>query len=235
MHVLSLLIIGMVFLMSLAISKAIDCIPVNFPQRIEDGVRQDIALLTGTLRRVGKFEGSYNGGNEARIGNLYEKSASADKLAVKDKFVFTFWTYFDSEEDLNAEYKFEPPKGFFNEVTEMQKWQRKEVASSGFRVIEVVLNAAPDDYVGPCPIKIKFSARISVVGGGGIVSYKFLRSDEASGPIKTVRFARPGSKDVSTTWLIGSPTSRFQGWQSIKIFDPNEMESDKAHFKIDCE
>ena len=106
---------------------------------------------------------------------------------------------------------------------------------TGIRVVEVFLRADPFDYVGPCPVTIKFSGRISVVGGSGIVSYKFLRSDGASAPIQTLTFDSPGSKDVSTTWRLGGPRFTYSGWQSIKIFEPQEIESNHAIFKIQCQ
>jgi PEGA domain/Viral BACON domain len=104
-----------------------------------------------------------------------------------------------------------------------------------FRVVEVFLRADPFDYTGSCPVKIKFSGRISVVGGSGMVSYKFLRSDGASAPIQTLMFDSPGSKYVSTTWTLGASGTDYSGWQSIKIFDPEEQESNKASFKIKCQ
>ncbi len=111
-------------------------------------------------------------------------------------------------------------------------------AGSGFRTVELFLRADPFDYRGPCPVKIVFTGRISVAGGGGVVSYKFLRSDGASAPLQTLRFDEPGSKRIDTSWRLGAATSRFQpfsGWQAIKIYDPNERESERAAFKIYCE
>lgn len=104
-----------------------------------------------------------------------------------------------------------------------------------FRVVEAFLRADPFDYVGPSPVTIKFTGRISVVGGGGTVSYKFLRSDGASAPIETLHFDGPESRDVSTTWRLGGPGFTYSGWQSIKILEPQEMESERANFKIRSE
>ncbi len=107
---------------------------------------------------------------------------------------------------------------------------------SGFRVVEVFLRADPFDYVGPCPVTITFSGRISVAGGSGVVSYKFLRSDGASAPIETLAFDSPGSKDVSETWKLGGPgLPTFSGWESIQFFDPQELTSKQAIFKIQCQ
>lgn len=105
----------------------------------------------------------------------------------------------------------------------------------GFRIVEMMLRANPVKYSGPCPVTIKFSGRISVAGGGGQVSYKFLRKDGASGPIKTLDFASAGTKNVATTWRLGAPGQSFRGWRAIKTFDPEEKESNRATFQVQCE
>lgn len=100
-----------------------------------------------------------------------------------------------------------------------------------------MLRADPSDYEGPCPVEIAFSGRVSVVGGGGTVSYKFLRNDGASAPVETIEFDGPGSRSISTTWRLGAATARFNpynGWQSIQIFDPAEYQSNRAEFTIRC-
>lgn len=106
---------------------------------------------------------------------------------------------------------------------------------AGFRIVEASLRADPFDHSGPCPVKINFSGRISAVGGGGTVSYRFLRSDGASAPIQTLTFDSPGSKDVNVTWTLGGPGFTFSGWESIKIIEPQESESNRATFKIQCQ
>lgn len=114
---------------------------------------------------------------------------------------------------------------------------QRKAKLTGFRVVEILLRADPFDYDGPCPVKISFSGRISVAGGSGTVAYKFLRNDGASAPVKALTYDGPGSKSVSTAWTLGAATPRFRpysGWQSIKIFDPEEMESKRASFKIYC-
>ena len=100
-----------------------------------------------------------------------------------------------------------------------------------FRVVEAFLRADPSNHAGPCPVTIHFSGRISVVGGSGTVSYKFIRSDGASAPIQTLHFDSPGSKDIHTTWTLGGP---YTGWQAVHIFEPNEIESERAEFRIQC-
>ena len=108
---------------------------------------------------------------------------------------------------------------------------RETETPTGMRVIEAILRADPFDYTGNCPVTIKFSGRISVVGGSGRVSFRFIRSDGASAPIQTVSFEGPGSKDVSTTWMLGRS---YSGWQAIQILEPKEMQSQPAQFKLVC-
>jgi hypothetical protein len=107
--------------------------------------------------------------------------------------------------------------------------------SGEFRVVETLLRADPSDYAGPCPVTIRFSGRISAVGDAGRVSYKFLRSDRASGSISTLTFDSPGSKSVSTTWQLGAPGEVYSGWEAIQVFEPGETTSDRATFRIQCE
>jgi len=106
--------------------------------------------------------------------------------------------------------------------------------SAGFRVIESFLRADPFDFSGSCPVMITFSGRISVAGGGGTVSYKWIRNDGASAPVETLMFAGPGSKEISTTWYIGASGMTYSGWQAIEIFDPQSLISEHADFKIQC-
>jgi hypothetical protein len=111
---------------------------------------------------------------------------------------------------------------------------RPDPASASFRVVEAMLRADPFEYHGSCPVTITFSGRISVAGGRGTVSYKFLRSDGASAPVESLVFEAPGSKDVSTTWRLGGPGFAYSGWQAIQIFDPEDVKSKQANFMIQC-
>ena len=105
----------------------------------------------------------------------------------------------------------------------------------GFRIVETFLRADPFDYVGACPVTITFSGRISVAGGGGTVSYKWIRNDGASAPVETLTFTGPGSQDINTTWYIGGAGMNYSGWQAIEILDPQATTSDRAEFKIQCQ
>jgi len=85
-----------------------------------------------------------------------------------------------------------------------------------FMVVEAFLHADPTSYEGPCPVIIGFSGRISVVGGSGTVTYRFIRSDNGSAPVQSLTFDGPGSQSVQTTWRLGAEGTR---WQAIKILD----------------
>ena len=104
-------------------------------------------------------------------------------------------------------------------------------AAVPFRIVEAALRADPPVHPGPCPATIRFTARISALGAGGTVAYRFVRSDGASGPVQTVVFQGPASKDVTTTWQLAS---NFEGWQQLVILQPHEMKSNRAGFSVSC-
>jgi hypothetical protein len=107
---------------------------------------------------------------------------------------------------------------------------------SDFKVIGTTLVANPDDHDGRCPVKITFSGSITV-NKPGKVKYTFLRSDGATAKPELLEFDRAGSKTVETTWTLGAAVPTFQpfkGWQRIKILSPDELESDRANFRLDC-
>lgn len=107
--------------------------------------------------------------------------------------------------------------------------------TSGFRVIEVLVHATPQNITADCPQQIVFTARISAVGGAGLVSYKWLRNDGASAPVETLQFDGPGSKSIETTWQLGGPGSSYKDfWQQIEVFDPVSFLSNKAFFTLTC-
>lgn len=105
---------------------------------------------------------------------------------------------------------------------------------AGFRVIEAFLRADPFEGSAACPVVITFSGRISVVGGSGTVSYRFIRSDGASAPVQSLTFTGPGSQDVQETWTLGGSGSVVSQWEAIQILDPTPLESAHAAFEITC-
>ena len=93
--------------------------------------------------------------------------------------------------------------------------------ADALRVVGLALQADPAKVTGACPVEITFTGRITIAGGSGTVSYRWVSSDGDESPIKTATFDGPGSQDVSSTWTVDSHTlpSR-EGWSSIEITDP---------------
>lgn len=104
--------------------------------------------------------------------------------------------------------------------------------------ISVELKATPETYSGPCPATIKFQGKITVANITRPplkVQYKFIRSDGAFAPVNTINFEKDGSKAVNTTWTLGGPgLPTYEGWQAIKVVYPQDVESNKAGFKMEC-
>lgn len=105
-------------------------------------------------------------------------------------------------------------------------------------VITATLKAIPETYSGPCPTTIKFEGVITVKNITRPplkLQYKFLRNDGAFAPIQTLDFEKDGSKNVGTTWTLGGPAlPTYSGWEAIKVVYPQDVESNKANFKIEC-
>lgn len=93
------------------------------------------------------------------------------------------------------------------------------------------LKADPGLYRGACPATITFRAEILPPPLPGPVRYKFVRSDGAVSPVEVVRFTRLRKKTVSTTWTIGAD---YSGWVQLVIVFPGHVESNRAHFRINC-
>lgn len=104
--------------------------------------------------------------------------------------------------------------------------------------ISAKLTADPESYSGPCPTTIRFKGEITVTNITRPplkLQYRFIRSDGASAPVKTLTFGKDGMRPVSTTWRLGGPgLPTYEGWQAIKVVYPQDVESNKANFKIEC-
>lgn len=105
--------------------------------------------------------------------------------------------------------------------------------------ITAELKADSDTYTGQCPATIKFFGKITVTNISNPplkVQYKFIRNDGAHAPVNTIIFDKDGSKMVNTTWTLGgSELPEYKGWQAIKVVYPQDVESNKANFKIKCQ
>ena len=103
-----------------------------------------------------------------------------------------------------------------------------------FGVTEFGLKADRYDYKGPCPMTAGFGGYIRA-NGPGIVTYRFIRSDGATGEPKTLRFDKASYAEIRTTWKLGGTGfSSEERWVAIKIISPAEMESNHARFIVIC-
>lgn len=113
----------------------------------------------------------------------------------------------------------------------------KVAAQEDFRVTEVFLKADDGRPTGKCPMPVKFNGYITA-NGAGTVKYTFTRSDGATAPVYELTFEKAGTKPVSTGWTLGDASAlpRYEGWQTIKILSPNEMESSRetGSFVLNC-
>lgn len=101
--------------------------------------------------------------------------------------------------------------------------------------ISAGLSASPKTATGKCPVKINFKGFIKS-GKRGAVKYRFIRSDGAMGPIKTMIFSGPGGLPVFTTWTLGGPgLTSYSGWEQIVVLAPHRARSNRAKFKMRCD
>jgi len=93
-----------------------------------------------------------------------------------------------------------------------------------------------DPYTGTvtCPVTVTFTARISVTQGGGLVSYRWMRSDGASAPVQTLTFGQPGSQDITETWSLGAPGETLSQWEAVQLLSPASVASQQAAFNLTC-
>jgi hypothetical protein len=98
------------------------------------------------------------------------------------------------------------------------------------RVVKVDAMVQPTSYSGKCPKRFEFVGKITV-NKPCVVKYKWIRSDNAVAPVKTLRFKRRGTRKVTSYWQLSTPGTH---WKAIVILAPNKMQSNKAVFKLKC-
>lgn len=99
---------------------------------------------------------------------------------------------------------------------------------------KVELRAFPARHTGACPKRINFRGTITLPKPGK-VQYRFIRSDGARTPPRTLIFKRKGSRPVSSSWNVGKPgAGRHTGWQRIEIVRPLHLLSRPARFTLTC-
>ncbi len=99
-----------------------------------------------------------------------------------------------------------------------------------FGIVGVTAHVTPASST-TCPTTFNFAGQI-VVNATGTVTYRWERSDGATGPVQTVNFG-PGvtTVDVNTTWQLGA-AGTF--WERIHVLTPNDISSNQATFTLSC-
>ena len=112
------------------------------------------------------------------------------------------------------------------------------------RSIEVVRRAgssatatasvSPASYTGgACPAVFTFSGTVTSPSAG-TVTYRWTRSDGATGPTSTLTFTGAGSQTVSTTWTLGAAGTTGTFWEAVQILSPGTATSNQASFTLSC-
>jgi len=70
-------------------------------------------------------------------------------------------------------------------------------------------------------------------GGPLDVTYRWIRSDNATAPTHTLHFAGTGPQrqTVTDTWTLGA---NYNGWEAIQILTPGSTQSNHATFTLTC-
>lgn len=91
-------------------------------------------------------------------------------------------------------------------------------------------------HAGDCPAKVVFKGSITA-NAPGVVRYVFTRSDGAVDThVKTLRFLRPGTLPVTTTWTLGGASMpQYKGWEAIKVLQARPVVSNQAAFEVRCD
>lgn len=98
-----------------------------------------------------------------------------------------------------------------------------------FTVTGVTAAVAPTSS-NTCPTTFNFSATITT-NAAGTVTYKWERSDGATGSTQSESFAAAESKTVTTTWAIGAAGTH---WERVHVLTPNDLTSNQATFTLTC-
>lgn len=98
------------------------------------------------------------------------------------------------------------------------------------KVVKAEAFVTPANFTGPCPKRFEFAAKITV-DKPGVVKYKWIRSDNAQAPLKTLVFKSPGTQKVTSYWQLSAQGTH---WKAVQVLAPNRMTSNKAVFKLKC-
>lgn len=103
--------------------------------------------------------------------------------------------------------------------------------SGNFDVDQPIISALPPNYVGECPVTIRFVVNFTVSKGRGKIAYRFKGSDGRIWPPRESVFDGPGTTYVNWYWKI---TENYTGSETIEIMQPKGIKEQKAKFTVAC-
>src|SRR6266536_2422405 len=95
-------------------------------------------------------------------------------------------------------------------------------------LMEVSVELSAENATGKFPIEVRFHAHITV-SEPTTVLYQWKRSDGATAAVEKATYSKAGTYTVNTSWQLGVP---YQGWMSLAIISPLEVESNQAPFVV---
>ncbi|WP_144070055.1 hypothetical protein [Nonomuraea indica] len=93
---------------------------------------------------------------------------------------------------------------------------------------------ADRSYVGACPAKVSFSAKIKVkLTGRTTLAYRWLHGDGSASKVKTIKLSGKGTKyvKVSQSNTFGEDV---EGWEALQVLSPRKVTSKRSHFSVTC-
>jgi dipeptidyl aminopeptidase/acylaminoacyl peptidase len=103
--------------------------------------------------------------------------------------------------------------------------------TGAFGVTQLAVSVSPAVFKGVCPQQFEFSALVTV-NQPGTLSYRWERSDGASGPTQNLDFsATELTKTTKITWKLGAAGSH---WMAFHILTPFSLLSNQAIFTLTC-
>lgn len=95
----------------------------------------------------------------------------------------------------------------------------------------------PVTYKGPCPATLTLKGYVSA-NNPTTVMYKFVRKEMPSQPPGTLEFDKPGTREVSETFTVGTKgkAGQIEGWAHLEaVFPVNvKVRSDTVFFSVSC-
>jgi hypothetical protein len=90
---------------------------------------------------------------------------------------------------------------------------------------------SPPQISGNChPTRVHFSGRLNATAPG-VAQYQFVRSDNSTAPVRTMKFAQAGLQIVTYDWMLSKP---FSGWVALKLVSPMTAETHHVEFQVSC-